>query len=365
MLDAALYGTVYLYFVLSITLVSLFVYLNASTGASIFSSYNKLMLWASALFVILFLGTRPISGRYFVDMSTYAYMFEQTVITGYHVRPDWAFAWLMEFSARFFSVEFFFLLCTTLYIIPNILAFSRIHNNWAFAVFLAVLGGLQTYPYIVNGIRNGMATSLVLLAFSFCNRKVMMALIMAVAFGMHKSTLIPIIGFILASIYSRPIAYGFMWLSAFIISAVGGAGLTKTLGTFISFGEDERLSTYTQIQLFSMGKAGFRLDFIAYSIVPIIISYFLATKKVKEDNFYQKILCTYLFANAVWLLVIYSEFSNRFAYLSWFMLPWVIIYPFLPQKNSTAQTPSKYLGPAILAHFSFTYYMYVFYSDGW
>jgi len=361
MFDAALYGSVYVYFVFSITLISVFVYLNGSTGASVSNSYNKLMLWLSALFVIFFLGTRPISGRYFVDMSTYAYMFEQTAITGYHVRPDWAFAWLMEFSAKFFSVEFFFLLCTALYIIPFVLAFSRSHKSWAFAAFLAILGGFQTYPYIVNGIRNGLATSLLLLAFSFWNRKLMMVAIMVVAFGTHKSILIPILGFILTGFYARPIVYGIAWFVVFIISAIGGAGLTQTLGSFVSFGEDQRLSTYTQIELFSMGKAGFRLDFIAYSIVPIMISYYLASAEAKKDTFYQRILCTYLLANAFWLLVIYSEFSNRFAYLSWFMLPWVIIYPFLPQKNSPNQTPSKYLGPAILAHFSFTFYMYLFY----
>jgi hypothetical protein len=361
MFDAALYGSVYVYFVFSITLISMFVYLNGSAGASISSNYNKLMLWASALFVILFLGTRPISGRYFVDMATYAEMFGQAAIKGFHDSPDWAFAWFMEFIAKYFSVEFFFLACTALYIIPNIIAFSRIHGRWAFAVFLSVLGGFQTYPYIVNGIRNGLATSLLLLAFSFWDRKLMMIAIMVVAFGTHKSTLIPILGFILTGFYARPIVYGIAWFVAFIISAIGGAELTQTLGSLISFGEDERLSSYTQIELFSMGKAGFRLDFIAYSIIPIIISYYLASAETKKDSFYQRILCTYLFANAFWLLVIYSEFSNRFAYLSWFMLPWVIIYPFVPQKNSPVLTPSKYLGPALMAHFGFLYFMYLFY----
>jgi hypothetical protein len=189
----------------------------------------------------------------------------------------------------------------------------------------------------------------------------MMIAIMVVAFGTHKSTLIPILGFILTGFYARPIVYGIAWFVAFIISAIGGAGLTQTLGSLISFGEDERLSSYTQIELFSMGKAGFRLDFIAYSIIPIIISYYLASAETKKDSFYQRILCTYLFANAFWLLVIYSEFSNRFAYLSWFMLPWVIIYPFVPQKNSPVLTPSKYLGPALMAHFGFLYFMYLFY----
>jgi hypothetical protein len=361
MLDAALYGSVYVYFVFSITLISVFVYLNGSVGALVFNSYNKLMLWLSALFVIFFLGTRPISGQYFVDMATYAYIFDQAVITGFHSSPDWAFAWLVEFIAKFFSVEFFFLACTTLYIMANVIAFKRSHGRWAFAVFLCVLGGFQTYPYIVNGMRNGLAMSLLLLAFSFWNRKLLMIAVMAVAFGTHKSTLIPILGFILTGFCARPIVYGIVWFVAFIISAIGGAELTGTLGSLIFTGGDERLSSYTQVELFSSGKAGFRLDFIAYSIVPVLISYCLASTETKKDAFYQRILCTYLFANAFWLLVIYSEYSNRFAYLSWFMLPWVIIYPFVPQKNSPVQTPSKYLGPALMAHFGFLYFMYQFY----
>ena len=361
MFDASIYGLVFLYFVLIVTLVSALIYFNASASNSSPVSYNKAMLWFVAVLITWLLGTRPISGKYFVDMATYAHMFEQTVITGFHVSPEWAFAWFMETVAMFVSVETFFVLCTFFYILPTALATLRIHGSWAFAVFLSVLGGFQAYPYIVNGIRNGLATSLLLLAFSFWDRKLMMIAIMVVAFGTHKSTLIPILGFILTGFYARPIVYGIAWFVAFIISAIGGAGLTQTIGSLIFFGEDERLSSYTQVELFSMGKAGFRLDFIAYSIVPIMISYHLASAETKKDSFYQRILCTYLFANAFWLLVIYSEFSNRFAYISWFMLPWVIIYPFVPQKNSPVLTPSKYLGPALMAHFGFLYFMYLFY----
>ena len=361
MLDASVYLNFYLYIVLSITLISMLVYVNTSNGIAMFRGYNKLMLWVSASFIVFFLGTRPMSGQYFVDMATYADLFNQAAITGFHKSPDWAFAWFNEIFAKFFSLEVFFLTCTAIYVISNITAFSRIHGGWAFAVFLSVLGGFQTYPYIVNGIRNGLATSLLLLAFSFWDRKLMMIAIMVVAFGTHKSTLIPILGFILTGFHARPIVYGIAWFVAFVISAIGGAGLTQAIGSLISFGEDERFSSYTQVELFGMGKAGFRLDFIAYSIIPIVISYYLASAETKKDLFYQRILCTYLFSNAFWLLVIYSEFSNRFAYLSWFMVPWVIIYPFIPPKNSAVQTPSKYLGPALVAQFGFMFYMYLFY----
>lgn len=361
MFDASIYAPAFLYIILAITLFSAFLYFGSSSS-NLVVRYNQSMIWLLAIFIVLFLGTRPISGQYFVDMATYAYMFEQTAITGFHVRPDWTFAWFMEVSARLVSVETFFLLCTLFYILPTTLAALRIHGHWAFAVFLTLLGGLQGYPYIVNGIRNGIAASVLLLAFANRDRKIWMFALMFIALGTHKSASIPIVAFLIAGLYSNPRTYFVFWFAALIIAAIGGAGLTQTLGTMISFGEDERLATYTTIEMFGMGKAGFRLDFIAYSIIPTIITYNFSSEEVKRDAFYQRLLSTYLLTNAFWLLVIYSEFSNRFAYLSWFMLPWIIIYPFIPLRYSLSQTPSRYLGPAMMAHFVFTFYMYQFYN---
>ena len=41
----------------------------------------------------------------------------------------------------------------------------------------------------------------------------------------------------------------------------------------------------------------------------------------------------YLTANAFWILVIRSSFSNRFAYLSWFLMAIIIFYPFFKHIN--------------------------------
>ena len=361
MFDASIYGPAFLYIILVITISSFFIYSNTSTKRTFLVSYNKGMLWFLVIFMTLFLGTRPISGVYFVDMGTYAAIFEQSSITGVASFADPLFAKFVETSSVFLSTRNFFLLCTILYFLPITFAFKKIHASWAFVPVLAILGGFQGYPYIVNGIRNGIATSILLLAFAYWDRKLVMFALMAVALGTHQSSALPIIAFLLTGLTARPLYYGIAWAGAFIISAIGGAGFTQTLGSLISFGEDERLASYTSVEMFSMGKTGFRLDFIAYSIVPILITYFLAKDEVKNDKFYRRILCTYLLTNTFWLLVIYSEFSNRFAYLSWFMLPWVIIYPFIPLKNSPVLTPSKYLGPALMAHFGFLYFMYLFY----
>jgi hypothetical protein len=64
-----------------------------------------------------------------------------------------------------------------------------------------------------------------------------------------------------------------------------------------------------------------------------------------------------VFANAFWILVIRANFSNRFAYLSWFMMALVIIYPFL--KSQLMPNQNKVLARVILFYFAFTFLMNV------
>ena len=47
---------------------------------------------------------------------------------------------------------------------------------------------------------------------------------------------------------------------------------------------------------------------------------FIVKKNYIEDQLYVKMCNIYLLANAIWILVIRANFSNRFAYLSWFYL---------------------------------------------
>lgn len=364
MLDASLYGPFYLNFLLITTLLTSLVYMQAAGSGNDTKLFNLGMTFFTVFFVAIFLGTRPINGEYFVDMRSYAVIYEGAQLTGNIERSDWVFAIFVKFLSSFAPVEFFFLLCVIIYLVPSTVAATRIHGYWGFAVIISLLGGLMSYPYIVNGIRNGMATSLVLLLFSFRKNKLAMTLLGILAFGMHKSVGLPIFAFILAGIFPNLLFPVVIWLAFFAVSAIGGAGFTQYVGTFLTFGEDVRLANYTSIDsLTGMGKAGFRLDFITYSVLPIILSFHFSRPEIKQDSFYRRMLSTYLLSNSVWLLVIYSEFSNRFAYLSWFMLPWLTIYPFLPSRESMSRRPHTLLAPALLINFAFTYFMYLYYKN--
>lgn len=338
---------------------------NAKGGFSL--SFNAFMVWAIGAVLVLFLGTRPIDGV-FVDMTTYAMSFQVMQNTGRGLYPDWLFNFFCESIANIGSVEVFFIACAAIYIIPLALGVHRVHGPWAYAAFLAFAGGFSFYSYGVNGLRNGMSTSLMIAAFAFWDRKLVMILLMVAAEGMHKSALLPIAAFFVAGFYSQPWFYAAIWTGALGMSVVAGERLSNFFIGATALGDDERLSNYTAGAGLGADKGGFRSDFVLYSIVPVVLAWLMAGPATKKDPFYRRLVCTYLLANTFWLVVMYAAFSNRFAYLSWFMMPWVIIYPFIPKSDTLGRVQPgprdepriAMLGAALVAHFAFTYIMAVF-----
>ena len=107
------------------------------------------------------------------------------------------------------------------------------------------------------------------------------------------------------------------------------------------------------------GKSGFRFDFVLYSAMPVLVGYYAIVKKKIVSRDYQFILNLYMLLNSVWMLCMYAEFTNRIAYLSWFMYPFVLIYPLL--KEDWGKSKYKTLSKIVLYHLGFTLFMQVIY----
>ena len=102
-------------------------------------------------------------------------------------------------------------------------------------------------------------------------------------------------------------------------------------------------------------QTGFRWDFLLYSALPIFIGRFAIIKQQAIDKTYTFILHTYIFSNAFWVLINTASYSNRFAYLSWFLYPIVLIYPFC--KIRFVQNQSVILAVLLIGLTAFTYFM--------
>jgi hypothetical protein len=239
----------------------------------------------------------------------------------------------------------------------------KLDSRHGATLMLFCIGAFSFYGYAVNGIRNGVACSFVILAIAeVCKGERIWPIILSfIAISCHKSTALPLACMFFTYFVRNPRLMYVAWLGAIVISLAFGEAITSAF-SLLSF--DERLSV--------VGKAGedvevewgellenrFRWDFLLYSSMPILLgAYTLFVRKI-YNNTYLILLGTYIYANAFWIIVIRDLFSNRFAYLSWFLYPIVLAYPLfnLPvfEKNHSEKTAW-----ILMAHFGFTMVMWM------
>lgn len=314
------------------------------------------------LFVLLYIGLRPIS-FVFNDMGVYNLTFEKYQ-EGEPIfsEKDIFFEYFIFYSSKIMSAQMFFFVCACLYVIPVYLASKKIFKEYWEYCFLMLVISLSFWAYGVNGIRNGIATSFFLYGISN-EKKAVSILFVVLSFFIHKSLVLPCFAFFAVTFYNKPETYLKFWILSIPASVFLGDFFTNF---FLGLGlvENERISGYLGELSDDLNasdlKIGFRWDFLLYSATGVFAGWYFIVKKKFEDEFYIKIFNVYLFSNAIWILVIKANFSNRFAYLSWFMLGLLIIYPFLKMKFFINQ--HQIMVRIIFIYFMFTYLLNVILS---
>lgn len=317
--------------------------------------YMRIMGWTYLLFIIFYLGLRPISGRYFIDMGTYNRIFEHYANGGQITSTkDILFNVFTKFCSQVMSASSYFLLCAALYIIPLFLVCKKWFQDYWFYGFLFLVTALSFWAYGTNGIRNGIAGSLFLLGISR-EKRVWQIVFIIMAIGCHKSMVLPAAAFILANFYNNPKVLIYFWFLCIPLSLAAGGLFEQFFGT-LGF-DDKRLSYLTEgnVNNDEFASTGFRWDFLIYSGTAVFAGWFYIFKRNYKDRIYFLLFNTYIISNAFWILVIRANFSNRFAYLSWFMISLVILYPLLRQYIIGKQ--HKKIGIILILYFSFTFFM--------
>lgn len=347
------------YYVLLMIVFLMFSYTQLTVFDSKYES-NKIFIKILALitfpFVFIYMGARPLSGRYFLDMVTYNQIFEILKSFGGAALPenDVFFYHYMLAASKIMDSEGFFLLTAFFYTLPLYIVSKKLFKKYWFYSFLLFVTSLSFWSYGTNGIRNGLATSIFLLVFSTQNL-ILRILILILAINIHSSMLIPTLGYLIALIVSRTKLLLYGWCLAIPVSLVGGDFFQRL---FSKMYNDDRTSYLTEGNVNNdvFSSTGFRWDFVAYSAIAVIVGYYFIYRKHYTDKIYHVIYGTYLIANALWILVIKANFSNRFAYLSWFIMPLVVIYPLLNQPKTKQN--HQLVGYSILLYFLFTFFMF-------
>lgn len=285
--------------------------------------------WSCVILLLLLLGLRPISYA-FGDMGNYYKQFLAYEGGAGLKNGDLGFEVGMWLYARYLNAPLFFLTCFALYLLPLVVAFRRfLGSYWPLAFFLAA-AHFDFYGYGVNGIRQGVASSLFLLALSIGGIRAWM--IIALSVGIHGSLVVPAAAYAMTYVFRKPAYYYLGWLLCLLVTAISPKPGEMILGLGFA---DDRYGKYLDAGDYfveQFAKVGFRFDFLAYSLPPIFLGFYLVIVRKVRDDLYIRLLSVYLTANAVWLLMIRTAVSNRVAYLSWCLMGLLIAYPLVKHK---------------------------------
>ena len=296
---------------------------------------RKGQIWLPLIMSVVFvfwLGSRPVSGAAFGDTVNYAFVYmmkSESIDFTMNINNEGMWSLLMN-SCRSLglSVHGFFIVVEAGYILSALWAVKRFVPNNPMLGMIFVWTSLMFFSFGTNGLRNGLACHIMLLAMSFFfdDKYVIGGLLCILAFGFHRSLMLPIAAMLVGRFVVKDFRYAVVfWFCSIALSLVAGNSMTNF---FISLGFDDRMSTYITTEydgLFS--NTGFRWDFLIYSVFPMLMGWYVCVTKRIRDDWFRTLCVTYCLCNAFWVIVIRAAFSNRFAYLSWFMYPIIIVYP--------------------------------------
>ncbi len=362
------YHPIYIYSIVFLSIIYIIVHQKESCRDTLSRHNNSFSAIAVGLVYILFFGLRPAHTGQFGDSSNYLEMYEyiRYGLGSYDIEhADWLFGLIMTECAKIMEAKYFFLLIEIGYIGCNYWACKRLMPNNVYGAFLMSLTAYSFYSYSTNGIRNGLACAIMLVVFSYIlgskKDKIIAVILSFCAYNIHHATALPILmmlisAFILSKYKNSLNLTIIFWCFSILLSLT----ISDVLENFFaSLGFDDRLNNYIYNDEWNeqFSHLGFRWDFLIYSILPIIWGYYIIVKKKTSDNMYKMLLNTYILCNSFWIMLIRASFSNRFAYLSWFMYPILLAYPLLRLPIWPKQGTK--FNWTLAANTSFTYFMWL------
>lgn len=357
-----LYQSIYLVVVAIFTFFALHRYSNRAAEGIATSSNNGekqpkfVLIFAFAL--SLFIGLRPHQG--FGDSTNYIHMYEMR--EGQQFLFEWDtenviwdnfFGW---WASNGLGITNLFLLVASCYFILTYFACKKLFPHDSAVAYLVFLGAFSTFSYSTNGIKAGLAAAVFILALAYRDNLKLCIVLALLSWGVHHSMQLPAAALAVSLIIKKPKWYFLGWVFCALMAILHVsyfqflfASMSDASGSSYLLGEGE----------FAF-MTGFRPDFLIYSAIPVVIGYYAVyKKKIQLSKTYLCLLNTYLLTNGIWLLCMYASYTNRIAYLSWFMYPFVLIYPLLNENWGV----SKYKSFAKIAkyHIAFSLFMHFIY----
>ncbi len=213
-----IYTLVFCYAVLVLVAISMTECFSGAVFGRGARTFNSVLGTVVALLLTLYIGLRPVNPYYFGDTINYAITFENVAAHGPAFGAtggsEWFFNGAMRWFAAHSNVNMFFLFCAAIYVGALWWALVRIFGSDFFVPFVVAIGMFTFFSYGVNGVRNGMASSLLILALTFRRQWPVALALAAVAIGTHRSMLLTAGAGVMAMVARNPKIWLWFWLGS-------------------------------------------------------------------------------------------------------------------------------------------------------
>lgn len=317
---------------------------------------RKRPVYVLTLFLALFLfwriGWLPIGYGVSYDRENYSWQFN--AISQYGIldtkEHDYILGYIMLIASHFGDVKTFFILQAALYVGLYYFVCTRLVKNNSFWLLLGCALSFGFISYGINTLRAGLAVAFLLMGLTYQKSLWKELIFFFLAVGTHFSMSIPIIMILISKYYPRTKLFFLLWILSIPVSFIAGHFFNNLFAEFTEDSRREYLTTATS----TIYNVGFRIDFILYSMLPFAIGYYYIFVRGFKDKLYVNLYNAYILTNIFWILVIRANFSDRFAYLSWFMIPFILLYPLL-KDGKVVNNATNWLSLIILGETAFLY----------
>lgn len=303
-------------------------------------------------FIIFYIGLRsPVANG---DTKAYTKGFNTIMNANLSNLKDLGFIWFMKLMHPF-GIRLFYLVAAAIYVLLPYFTFRKWFGHYAILASITTIVSMSFFAFGVNTMRNGLAVAFFIFGLGFFRvNKILFFLFLWISYTFHSSMLLPVLALTMAYFIRDSKILISIWLLTAVVAFFFGDAIERNLtALFKTFDlADNRAENLFTDEFKAIITRRYRLDFVLYSAVPIILGAYYQYKKNYKDPFYLWIYNTYIIANTYWLLMIYAAFTDRTAYLSWMLMPTVLVYPVL--KKWIFVNQYRYLAGLILISFIFT-----------
>ncbi|GEJ46168.1 MULTISPECIES: EpsG family protein [unclassified Chryseobacterium] len=229
------------------------------------------------------------------------------------------------------NYKVFFTLNAALYVIPIIIGIRNLTQKNRFLIFFIVISMFFFKTMGINTTRQGIAFSFFFLAVTFFDKKKWLSIIFfIIAFFNHASIIIPILIFLMSTRIKNLKVIFFIYVAATVLS-LANFNLNELLGKIpvINILVQERLDQYYSKGVKVAYKTGFRINFFVFNTIFAVIGYYTlkGIENIEEHLKYKRFYVTYMLTSAFFFLMFSAAFSDRFGFLSWIFIPF-LMYPY-------------------------------------